>query len=76
METLVVSALQPVIQALEATGDINAKLIWSNTGYLINWYLTEMKPLLGEALLATLRQRCFLKSSYPTVRITRCGGPS
>ncbi|KSB86637.1 iron reductase, partial [Salmonella enterica subsp. enterica serovar Newport str. S09097] len=56
--------------------DINAKLIWSNTGYLINWYLTEMKPLLGEALLATLRQRCFLKSSYPTVRITRCGGPS
>lgn len=76
METLVASALQPVIQALEATGDINAKLIWSNTGYLINWYLTEMKPLLGEALLATLRQRCFLKSSYPTVRITRCGGPS
>ncbi len=60
METLIVSALQPVIQALEATGDINAKLnIWSNTGYLINWYLTEMKSLLGEALLATLRQRCF-----------------
>ncbi|EBQ9566822.1 hydroxamate siderophore iron reductase FhuF [Salmonella enterica subsp. enterica serovar Stanleyville] len=61
METLIVSALQPVIQALEATGDINAKLIWSNTGYLINWYLTEMKPLLGEALLATLRQRCFFE---------------
>ena len=48
METLILSALTPVVQALEATGEINAKLIWSNTGYLIHWYLTEMKPLLGE----------------------------
>lgn len=76
METLIVSALQPVIQALEATGDINAKLIWSNTGYLINWYLTEMKPLLGEACWQRYASAVFLKSSYPTVRITRCGGPS
>jgi ferric iron reductase protein FhuF len=43
MEKLVTTALQPVVQALEATGDINGKLIWSNTGYLINWYLGEMK---------------------------------
>jgi ferric iron reductase protein FhuF len=35
----VTNALLPVVQALEATGDINGKLIWSNTGYLINWYL-------------------------------------
>lgn len=72
METLIVSALQSrSFRRWSKTGDINArKLIWSNTGYLINWYLTEMKLLLGEALLATLRQRCFLKSSYPTVRIT------
>ncbi|HEM7962899.1 TPA: siderophore-iron reductase FhuF [Citrobacter koseri] len=61
METLIVSALMPVVQALESTSDINGKLIWSNTGYLINWYLTEMKPLLGEALLATLRQSCFFE---------------
>lgn len=59
METLILSALTPVVQALEATGEINAKLIWSNTGYLIHWYLTEMKPLLGEELLTTLRQTCF-----------------
>lgn len=61
METLILSALQPVVQSLEATGDINAKLIWSNTGYLISWYLTEMKPLLGDALVTTLRQRCFFE---------------
>lgn len=61
METLVKQALTPVIQALEATGEINGKLIWSNTGYLINWYLTEMKPLLGEELLNTLRQGCFFE---------------
>ncbi len=39
METLISQALVPVVQALEATGEINGKLIWSNTGYLINWYL-------------------------------------
>lgn len=61
METLVKQALTPVIQALEATGEINSKLIWSNTGYLINWYLTKMKPLLGEALLNSLRQAYFFE---------------
>ena len=41
MERLITRALVPVIDALEATGEINGKLIWSNTGYLIHWYLTE-----------------------------------
>ncbi len=35
----VTRTLQPVVEALAATGEINSKLIWSNTGYLINWYL-------------------------------------
>ncbi|POT56080.1 hydroxamate siderophore iron reductase FhuF [Citrobacter amalonaticus] len=61
METLVTQALVPVVEALEATGEINARLIWSNTGYLIHWYLTEMKPLLGEELLNTLRHGCFFE---------------
>ncbi len=61
METLVTCALQPVIQALEATGDINGKLIWSNTGYLINWYLGEMKALLGDEQVTLLRQHCFFE---------------
>lgn len=59
MEMLITQALQPVVDALEATGEINAKLIWSNTGYLIHWYLTEMKPLLGDEKLDALRQFCF-----------------
>lgn len=59
MDDLVIQALMPVVQALEATGDINGKLIWSNTGYLINWYLGEMKTLLGEEQVNELRQRCF-----------------
>lgn len=59
METLLKQALIPVVDALEKTGEINGKLIWSNTGYLIHWYLNEMKPLLGDETLDTLRQSCF-----------------
>ncbi len=64
METLISQALVPVVQALEATGEINGKLIWSNTGYLINWYLTEMKQLLGEATVESLRHALFLRNAY------------
>ncbi|ADO50003.1 siderophore-iron reductase FhuF [[Enterobacter] lignolyticus] len=59
MEKLITRTLMPVVCALEATGDINGKLIWSNTGYLINGYLGEMRSLLGDELVATLRQRLF-----------------
>lgn len=59
MEQLITQALTPVVSALEETGEINGKLIWSNTGYLIHWYLTEMKPLLGDEILDALRQSCF-----------------
>ncbi|MRS90610.1 siderophore-iron reductase FhuF [Enterobacteriaceae bacterium RIT714] len=59
METLVKQALIPVVNALEETGEINGKLIWSNTGYLIHWYLTEMKPVLGDETVDALRQSCF-----------------
>lgn len=59
MERQITRALVPVIDALEATGEINGKLIWSNTGYLIHWYLTEMKPLLGDEKVDALRQSCF-----------------
>ena len=49
--------------SLEATGEINGKLIWSNTGYLINWYLTEMKQLLGEATVESLRHALFFEKT-------------
>ena len=61
IEALIRDAMQPVVDALEATGEINGKLIWSNTGYLINWCLGEMIPLLGEARVSALRQFCFFE---------------
>lgn len=59
MERLVTQALMPVVATLEATGDIHGKLIWSNTGYLINWYLNEMKTLLGDEQVNALREHLF-----------------
>lgn len=59
MDVLITRALIPVIEALEETGEINGKLIWSNTGYLIHWYLNEMKPLLGDEKVEALRQAFF-----------------
>ena len=64
MERLVTQALMPVIEVLEATGEINGKLIWSNTGYLINWYLGEMKTLLGDELVESLRQHLFFARQF------------
>ncbi|MCS2149274.1 siderophore-iron reductase FhuF [Scandinavium manionii] len=64
MENLVTQTLVPVIEALEATGEINAKLIWSNTGYLINWYLGEMKTLLGDEQVNSLRQHLFFEKQF------------
>jgi len=61
IDTLIIRALIPVVDALEATGDINGKLIWSNTGYLINWCFGEMKALLGDESVDALRQRCFFE---------------
>jgi ferric iron reductase protein FhuF len=66
MEALVTQALVPVVQALEATGEINGKLIWSNTGYLINWYLGEMKNVLGEEQVNNLRQQFFFAKQLST----------
>lgn len=73
MEKLISQAIAPVVQALEATGEINGKLIWSNTGYLINWYLTEMKQLLGDATVESLRHALFLRKHSPRVKIILFG---
>lgn len=73
MEKLVTTALQPVVQALEATGDINGKLIWSNTGYLINWYLGEMRTWSEMKKWPRCVSSSSSTNSYQAVRITRCG---
>ncbi|WNN48023.1 siderophore-iron reductase FhuF [Siccibacter colletis] len=61
VEKLVTDGIAPVIAALEASGDINGKLIWSNTGYLINWFLGEMKAVIGDETADALRHTCFFE---------------
>lgn len=61
MEYLVAQVLMPVVDALEESGEINGRLIWSNTGYLINWFLGELKPQIGETGWQVLRQACFIE---------------
>lgn len=62
VEKFVAEGIAPVIHALEASGDINSKLIWSNTGYLINWFLNEVKELISEDIAASLVQACFMET--------------
>lgn len=59
LEKLWMASIAPVINALESSGDINGKLIWSNTGYLVNWFLGEMREQLGEENYHALRHACF-----------------
>lgn len=61
VEKLIVKGLMPIVDALEDSGDINGKLIWANTGYLINWFLGEIKDLLGDETIADLRHVCFFE---------------
>jgi len=61
IEKLIVKSLIPVVDALEESGDINGKLIWANTGYLINWLLGESKDLLSDETVADLRHACFFE---------------
>lgn len=61
LEQFITDGLMPVVAALEASEDINARLIWSNTGYLVNWFFGELKPLLDEQSLAALVNACFFE---------------
>lgn len=61
LETLWMSGIGPIIDALEASGDINGKLIWNNTGHLVNWFLGEMRDLLGDLQYHSLRHACFFE---------------
>lgn len=61
LEKLLVTGLMPVVDALENSGEINGKLIWSNTGYLLNWFFGELRELLDESTIAELRHVCFFE---------------
>lgn len=61
LERFITDGLMPVVAALAASEEINARLIWSNTGYLINWFFGELKPLLEAQSLTTLVNACFFE---------------
>ncbi|MEW7312363.1 siderophore-iron reductase FhuF [Buttiauxella gaviniae] len=61
LEKLLIKGLMPVVDALEKSGEINSKLIWSNTGYLLNWFFGELRALLDDATIAELRHACFFE---------------
>lgn len=64
LEQFVVNGIAPIVNALAASGDINARLIWSNTGYLINWFLGEIRELIGDEAASELRQACFFEKRW------------
>ncbi|UIA84193.1 siderophore-iron reductase FhuF [Erwinia tracheiphila] len=63
MDRLIQHHLIPVVQGIEQHGDINGKLIWSNTGFTIYWFLGEIAPLIGEILCNELEQAFFFSRS-------------
>lgn len=63
MDRLIQQHLIPVVQGIEQHGDINGKLIWSNTGFSVYWFLGEIAPLLGESLRAELEHAFFFSKT-------------
>lgn len=61
LEKLIIKGITPVVDALEDNGEINGRLIWANTGYLINWFLGEMKDLISEEAINEVRHACFFE---------------
>lgn len=59
LDRLIQHHLIPVVSGIEQHGDINAKLIWSNTGFALYWFLGEIAPLIGENLRTELEHAFF-----------------
>ena len=39
--------------------------MWSNIGYVMHWYLGELRPLIGDVLFSQLEQALFFSASFP-----------
>ncbi len=65
LELLCQTGIAPVINALTAgTERAHARLIWSNTGYLMHWFLGELRPQLGDEAWQALRHALFLEPHF------------
>ncbi len=65
LDRLIQRHLIPAVEGIACHGDINAKLIWSNTGFAVGWFLGELAPLLGETLRAELEHAIFFNRTLP-----------
>ncbi|MBV4368209.1 siderophore-iron reductase FhuF [Erwinia phyllosphaerae] len=63
MDRLIQQFLIPAVEGIERHGDINGKLIWSNSGFAVHWFLGELAPLLGPGLHAELEHAFFFSRS-------------
>ncbi|RLM21698.1 hydroxamate siderophore iron reductase FhuF [Brenneria alni] len=63
LETLLHQHIVPVINTLDSFGELNARLTWNNTGYLMHWFLGEMAALLPQDELTLLRNDLFFSRS-------------
>lgn len=70
LEALLTQSVAPVVQALEETGHINSKLIWSNLGYVTHWFFNELSVFYPAERLSQLRTHFFLTPQL------RCGSPN
>ncbi|WPM85322.1 IucA/IucC family C-terminal-domain containing protein [Apirhabdus apintestini] len=73
LELLCQTGIAPVINALTAgTERAHARLIWSNTGYLMHWFLGELRPQLGDEAWQALRHALFWNRTSAIAPIIRC----
>ncbi|QHM73882.1 siderophore-iron reductase FhuF [Mixta intestinalis] len=59
IDRLIQRHLIPAVEGIAQHGGINAKLIWNNNGYLMHWFLGEMKSWVDEATLLALEHALF-----------------
>ncbi|MBJ7222639.1 MULTISPECIES: siderophore-iron reductase FhuF [unclassified Brenneria] len=63
LERLLHQHIAPVINTLDSFGELNARLAWNNTGYLMYWFLGEMKALMPQDELTRLSNDLFFSRS-------------
>ena len=59
IDRLVQHTLIPMVDAITRHGDINARLIWNNTGFLMHWFLGELKESIPELTRLALEHALF-----------------
>lgn len=56
--------LRPVVGVLAALSGMSGKLNWSNIGYVMHWYLGELRSHLGDALHQQLEHALFFSPVF------------